>query len=247
LCSNGYDTFFGEPSRNYDRKLSEKLLNDEGNTTVGSTLEEASTLEGVADAGEEGTTEHGSSADRTGSIGGGSSSDHGRRTDHRRSSSTRSKLESYFSSEGPSNSRHPERFSLEDRLKKEWNDLAIIETKNWFNVIIGICDTLITEYDSYNVVDDKVRSWTNLIKMLTTFREAEINESNIIFSKFLDYVREKRHDKPSDCLTEEEESIWNDIKLLKQQKDIEWKKYHVGTWKYWFQMEFPTANLRKNE
>ncbi|KMZ83035.1 hypothetical protein PVIIG_04600 [Plasmodium vivax India VII] len=168
-------------------------------------------------------------------------------SDRRRSSSGRNNLESHYSNEDPSYSRYDERFSLEDRLKKEWNDLAVIETKNWFNVIIGICDTLITEYDSYNVVGDKVSSWSELIKMLTAFRQAEVNESNVIFAKFLDYMREKRQDTASDVLTDEEESIWNDIKLLKQQKDIEWKKYHVGTWKYWFQKEFPTVNLINNE
>ncbi|GAW79025.1 ring-exported protein 3 [Plasmodium gonderi] len=132
---------------------------------------------------------------------------------------------------------------LEERLKREWNDLARSETKNWFNVIIGICDTLVAECDSYIVCDDKVNSWCELLKMLTSFRLAEINESNVIFEKFLDYMREKKRENPSNTLDEEEENIWNDIKQLKQKKDSEWKKYHVATWRYWFQREFPTVNL----
>lgn len=146
-----------------------------------------------------------------------------------------------------SNEGYDKLSKLEDKLKEEWNELSMMEIEDWFNVIVGAVDTLTTEYDSSNVMEDKGSSWSKLIKMLTAFREAEINENNAIFAKFLDYLREKREKEPSDTLTEEEENIWNDIKLLKQEKDAKWKEYHVGTWKYWFQKEFPTGKQIKNE
>ncbi|EUD64575.1 hypothetical protein C922_05046 [Plasmodium inui San Antonio 1] len=188
-----------------------------------------------------GSTDHGRWSDH------GRSRNHGGKTDHTRFSSGRSRLESYYSSEGPSYSRNAERLGVEYRLKQEWNDLGVIKTKNWFNVIIGICDTPITEYDSYNFVDDKVRSWSQLIKVLRALREVDINERNIIFEKFVDYLRQRKQNNPSDSLTDEKQILWNDIKLLKQQKDAEWNKYHVATWKYWFHKEFATVNLIDNK
>ncbi|SBS95997.1 ring-exported protein 3, putative [Plasmodium ovale curtisi] len=130
---------------------------------------------------------------------------------------------------------------FENHLKKEWKELAANETKNWFNVIIGICQILVSEYSSLRDTEDKVESWCEMARMLADFREAEINENDIIFEKFLDYLKKKKLENPED-INDEDEKIWKEIKQLKIEKDNEWKKYHVGTWKYWYQKEFPSLN-----
>ncbi|ANQ05885.1 Uncharacterized protein PCOAH_00000110 [Plasmodium coatneyi] len=84
LYSNEYDAFFRSPSRSCARNLSEKPSNGEKNTIVGSPLEEES------------TTEHGNS------------------TNFRGSSSGSNNAELPYSSGSVSNSRHAERFGLED-------------------------------------------------------------------------------------------------------------------------------------
>ncbi|ANQ10255.1 Uncharacterized protein PCOAH_00037260 [Plasmodium coatneyi] len=211
IIGNEYDAFFSSPSRSCARNLSEKPSNGEKNTIVGSPLEEES------------TREHGNSANFRGS------------------SSGSNNAELPYSSGTVSNSMYTERFGLEDKLKKEWNDLSLIEIENWYHVMAGAVDTLSTEYESSsNTVDDKGNSWSELIKMLTAFRQAEVKENNAIFAKFVDYLRENRQNEPSNTLSEEEQNIWNEIKQLKQEKDAMWKKYHTETWKYWFQKEFPT-------
>lgn len=136
--------------------------------------------------------------------------------------------------------------NLEKTLREEWEELEIDESNNWFEVIGTICQTILSEIENLNGDDDKISSWFYLYKTLSEFRAAEISENNAIFEKFLSTLKVSRLTDPKDYLNYEEEKIWNEIKELKQEKDNEWNKYHIGTWKYWFQKEFPTIEIYTN-
>ncbi|SBT74063.1 ring-exported protein 3, putative [Plasmodium ovale] len=136
--------------------------------------------------------------------------------------------------------------NLEKTLREEWEELEIDESNNWFEVIGTICQTILSEFENLDEDDGKINSWFYLYKTLSEFREAEISENNAIFEKFLSTLKESRLTDPKDYLNYEEEKIWNEIKELKQEKDSEWNKYHIGTWKYWFQKEFPTIEIHAN-
>ncbi|SBT84275.1 ring-exported protein 3, putative [Plasmodium ovale] len=142
------------------------------------------------------------------------------------------------SNEETSNSEPLEKSSVEKMLREEWKELEEIEGKEWSSVIFRICQTMASEYDSCDDMNDKIHSWCNLFNMLSNFRDAEIYENNLIFENFLRFIKRNKLKNPDYKMSKDEENLWERIKQNKKLKDREWGKYHEKTWSYWLKKEY---------
>ncbi|SBT31146.1 ring-exported protein (REX), putative [Plasmodium ovale wallikeri] len=131
-----------------------------------------------------------------------------------------------------------EKSSVERMLKEEWKELEEIEKKEWSSVIVRICQTVASEYDSCDDMNDKIQSWCNWFNVLSNFRDAEIYENNLIFENFLRLIKRNKLKNPDYKMSKDEEQIWERIKQNKKLKDREWGKYHEKTWSYWLKKEY---------
>ncbi|SBS95479.1 ring-exported protein, unknown function [Plasmodium malariae] len=129
--------------------------------------------------------------------------------------------------------------NFEKKIEDEWNELENEEIEAWTNIINTCWKTLThkLKHDAYR--NSKIGRWNNMFKAFSKMREIKNKLDKRRLQEFKEHIQNISSRGADDESWNNLNEMWEIIKYLKVQNDMNWESNLMKSWKQWFQREIP--------